>query len=168
MSVSLSLVQQAGACAPAVSVPVVATATGRVRVGEELAAALAMSEAEDRIAAAGAEAHVLDAEKLTVYRVALDPGANEKWATPAHEEWTASKPWRAPQIGARQSSSRPRSVCLLPFGAIARGGNHILLSEVRRSAPRGRGPLLASNLAHFSIAPGRSNSSAWRTRWFRR
>jgi len=72
MSVSLSLVQQAGACAPAVSVPVVATATGRVRVGEELAAALAMSEAEDRIAAAGAEAHVLDAEKLTVYRVALE------------------------------------------------------------------------------------------------
>ena len=65
MSAELSFVQ-AGASAPAVSLPSVPP-----RLGEELALALAASEADDR-AAVVAEAHVLDAEKLTVYRVALE------------------------------------------------------------------------------------------------
>jgi four helix bundle protein len=65
MSADLSLVQQAGADAPAVSVPVV-----RARPGAELALALTASDAEQ--AAASVPAHVLDAEKLTVYHVALE------------------------------------------------------------------------------------------------
>ena len=74
MSAELQLVQ-AGASAPAVSLPPVPP---RLRVslplghGEELALALAASEAEDRAAASAARAHVLDAERLTVYRVALE------------------------------------------------------------------------------------------------
>jgi hypothetical protein len=67
MSAELSLVQQAGASAPAASVPVV-----RPRVGAELALALAASAAEDRAAGRGDESRVLDAEKLTVYHVALE------------------------------------------------------------------------------------------------
>lgn len=67
MSVELSLVQQAGASAPAVS-----TAIVRPRPGAELALALAASDAEDRAAARGNESHVLDAEKLTVSHVALE------------------------------------------------------------------------------------------------
>ena len=67
MSAELSLVQQAGASALAVSGPVV-----RPRPGAELALALAASAAEDAATARGNEAHVLDAEKLTVYHVALE------------------------------------------------------------------------------------------------
>ena len=70
MSAELSLVQQAGASAPAVSVvpePVV-----RPRLGAELALVLAASAAEDHTAAIEVETHILDAEKLTVYAVALD------------------------------------------------------------------------------------------------
>lgn len=67
MSAELSLVQQAGAPAPAVSVPVV-----RPRPGTELALALAASAAEDAATGRGNESHVLDAEKLTVYHVALE------------------------------------------------------------------------------------------------
>ena len=67
MSAELSLVQQAGADAPAVSGTVV-----RPRPGAELALALAASAAEDRAAARGNESQVLDAEKLTVYHVALE------------------------------------------------------------------------------------------------
>ena len=60
MSAELSLVQQAGASAPAVSVPFV-----RPRPGAELALALAT-------AGRSGACHVLDAEKLTVYHVALE------------------------------------------------------------------------------------------------
>ena len=67
MSADLSLVQQAGASAPAVSVPVV-----RPRAGAELALALAASEAAGRAEAATTTTHTLDAEKLTVYHVALE------------------------------------------------------------------------------------------------
>ena len=67
MSAELSLVQEAGASAPAVSAPVV-----RPRPGAELALALAVSAAEDAAAGRGNESHVLDAEKLTVYHVALE------------------------------------------------------------------------------------------------
>ncbi len=67
MSAELSLVQQAGASAPAVSVPFV-----RPRPGAELALALAASDAEDRAAGNGDGSRVLDAEKLTVYHVALE------------------------------------------------------------------------------------------------
>ena len=67
MSAELSLVHQAGADAPAVSVPVV-----RPRPGAELALALAASAAEDAAIGRGNESHVLDAEKLTVYHVALE------------------------------------------------------------------------------------------------
>ena len=67
MSAELSLVQQAGASAPAVSVPSV-----RPRPGAELALALAASAAEDRAAGRDDESRVLDAEKLTVYHVALE------------------------------------------------------------------------------------------------
>ena len=66
MSAAFSFVQ-AGASAPAVSLPSVPP-----RLGEELALALAASEADDRAGAVAAAAHVLDAEKLTVYRVALE------------------------------------------------------------------------------------------------
>lgn len=62
MSAELSLVQQAGASAPAVSVP----------FGAELALALAASAAEDHAAGRGDQSRVLDAEKLTVYHVALE------------------------------------------------------------------------------------------------
>lgn len=63
MSAELSLTQQAGASAPAVSVPV-----AQPRLGEELALALAAPDAavmvvpEDQI--------VLDAERLEVYHLA--------------------------------------------------------------------------------------------------
>lgn len=67
MSAELSLVQQAGASAPAVSVPVV-----RPRLGAELVLALAASDAEERAAGRAEESRVLDAEKLTVYHVALE------------------------------------------------------------------------------------------------
>ena len=67
MSAELSLVQQAGASAPAVSCPVV-----KPRLGEELALALAASDVKDRLAATAVETHTLDAEKLTVYHVALE------------------------------------------------------------------------------------------------
>lgn len=67
MSAELSLVQQAGADAPAVSVAIV-----RPRPGAELALALAASDAEDRAADRGDASRVLDAEKLTVYHVALE------------------------------------------------------------------------------------------------
>ena len=66
MSAELSLVQEAGASAPAVSVPVV-----RPRPGAELALALGASAAEDAAIGRGSESHILDAEKLTVYHVAL-------------------------------------------------------------------------------------------------
>lgn len=62
MSAELSLVQQAGASAPAVSRPVV-----KPRLGEELALALASSEG----AVADSEP-VLEAERLRVYHVALE------------------------------------------------------------------------------------------------
>lgn len=67
MSAELSPVQQAGADAPAVSVPVM-----RPRPGAELALALAASAAEDAATGRGNESHMLDAEKLTVYHVALE------------------------------------------------------------------------------------------------
>lgn len=67
MSAGLTLVQ-AGASAPAVS----ATVLAKPRLGQELALALAVSEVEDRKEAAQAEAQVLDAERLTVYHVALE------------------------------------------------------------------------------------------------
>ena len=67
MSAELSLVQQAGASAPAVPVPGV-----RQRLGAELALTLAASAAEDAATGRGKESHVLDAEKLTVYHVALE------------------------------------------------------------------------------------------------
>ena len=67
MSAEPSLVQEAGASAPAVSLPVV-----RPRPGAELALALAASAAEDAATGRGNESHVLDAEKLTVYHVALE------------------------------------------------------------------------------------------------
>jgi four helix bundle protein len=67
MSADVSLVQQAGVSAPAVSVSVV-----RQRPGAELAAALAASVVEDHAAGRGTGSHVLDAEKLTVYHVALE------------------------------------------------------------------------------------------------
>ena len=67
MSAELSPVHQAGADAPAVSGPVV-----RPRPGAELALALAASAADDAATGRGNESHVLDAEKLTVYHVALE------------------------------------------------------------------------------------------------
>ena len=67
MSAELSLVEEAGASAPAVSGPVV-----RQRPGAELAVALAASAAEAAAIGRGNESHVLDAEKLTVYHVALE------------------------------------------------------------------------------------------------
>jgi four helix bundle protein len=67
MSADLRLVQ-AGASVPAVS----PAASAQSRLGEELALALAASAAEDRAAAVTSERHVLDAEKLTVYQVALE------------------------------------------------------------------------------------------------
>ena len=70
MSSELSLVQVAGASAPAVSV--VSEPVVRPRLGAELALALAAAEVEPHAAAPGASTHTLDAEKLTVYRVALD------------------------------------------------------------------------------------------------
>lgn len=67
MSAKLTLVK-AGADAPAVS----PAGSRPPRFGEELSLALAASEAEDRAVAATSESHVLDAEKLTVYHVALE------------------------------------------------------------------------------------------------
>ena len=67
MSAELSLVQVAGASAPAVSV-----STVRPRLGEELAVALALSAAADRAASISTADHVLDVERLTVYHVALE------------------------------------------------------------------------------------------------
>ena len=64
MSAELSLVQQAGASAPAVSLPVVP-----LRLGEELALALAASESSTP---AVADEPVLEAERLRVYHVALE------------------------------------------------------------------------------------------------
>ena len=72
MSVELSLVQQAGASAPAVSHSTVSPAVAGPRLGEELALALAATVSADREAAVEAEHHALDAERLTVYHVALD------------------------------------------------------------------------------------------------
>lgn len=75
MRAELSLVQEAGAFAPAVSVSQASSSVpvARIRPGAELALALAASDAEDRAAVdRGPEAHVLDAEKLTVYHVALE------------------------------------------------------------------------------------------------
>lgn len=75
MRAELSLVQEAGAFAPAVSVSQApsSVSVARIRPGTELALALAASDAEDRTAVdRGPEAHVLDAEKLTVYHVALE------------------------------------------------------------------------------------------------
>jgi four helix bundle protein len=65
MSAQLSL-QQAGASAPAVSVPAVAP----LRLGEELALALAAPEAVEVIRRE--DSIVLDAEKLEVYALALE------------------------------------------------------------------------------------------------
>ena len=59
--------QEAGASAPAVS-----ARARRPRLGAELAEALAASEVEDRAADLANDPHVLDAEKLTVYHVALE------------------------------------------------------------------------------------------------
>ena len=70
MSAELSLVQQAGASAPAVSPSLLPASSPRL--GEELALALAAAAVADREAASAVEAHVLDAERLTVYHVALD------------------------------------------------------------------------------------------------
>ena len=70
MSAELSLVHEAGASSPAVSVPAIPVVSPRL--GGELGLALASSEAEGREASARAETHVLDAERLTVYHVALD------------------------------------------------------------------------------------------------
>ncbi len=67
MSAELSLVQHAGASAPAVPARVL-----RPRPGAELALALAASAAEDAASGRASESHVLDAEKLTVYHVALE------------------------------------------------------------------------------------------------
>ena len=74
MSAELSLVQQAGASAPAVSVRQDAgpLAGVRPRPGVELALALAASEVAGRSEAAATATHMLDAEKLTVYHVALE------------------------------------------------------------------------------------------------
>ena len=75
MRAELSLVQEAGAFAPAVSVSQASSSVpvACIRPGAELALALAASDAEDRAAGGhGSEAHALDAEKLTVYHVALE------------------------------------------------------------------------------------------------
>ena len=67
MGADVCVTQQAGALAPAVSVPVVTP-----RLGAELAAALAASEVEAASVAEISSGHVLDAEKLRVYHVALE------------------------------------------------------------------------------------------------
>jgi len=67
MALELVSTQEAGAVAPAVSDRAV-----RPALGAELAEALAASAAVDRAVAAVHDAHVLDAEKLTVYHVALE------------------------------------------------------------------------------------------------
>ena len=73
MEAEVSLIQQAGAIAPAVSLPV-----GIPRLGEELAAALAARalssvEAPDVVGISIAEeTFVLDAERLQVYHLALE------------------------------------------------------------------------------------------------
>ena len=64
MALEIVSTQEAGASAPAVS-----PSAAKPRLGEELAAALAASEAR---AAAPSESQVLDAEKLTCYHVALE------------------------------------------------------------------------------------------------
>jgi four helix bundle protein len=65
MSAEFKLVQ-AGDSSPAVS------ASSTPRPGEELAAVLAASAADDAKARVAAETHGLDAERLTVYRIALE------------------------------------------------------------------------------------------------
>jgi four helix bundle protein len=74
MSAELSLVQKAGASAPAVSGCRGAgpLAGVRRRPGAELALALAATEVAGCSEAAAAATHMLDAEKLTVYHVALE------------------------------------------------------------------------------------------------
>ena len=79
MSASFTVLE-AGASAPAVSRSGATASTSasvaaavRPRLGEELAAALAESEAEDRSNKSATEAVIsLDAEKLNVYHVALE------------------------------------------------------------------------------------------------
>jgi four helix bundle protein len=71
MGAELPLVQ-AGTSVPAVSPAVPPTVRRPSRLGEELSLALAASEVEDRAALAAAEGPALDAERLTVYRVALE------------------------------------------------------------------------------------------------
>ena len=71
MSAALTLVQ-AGASAPAVSLDVLPAAPMPPRLGEELALVLAASEGADRAASEAAEGPTLDAERLTVYHVALE------------------------------------------------------------------------------------------------
>jgi len=66
MNAKLSLTQQAGASAPAVAVP------SAPRLGEELARALAASDVEDVAVVDISSGHVLEAEKLRVYHVALE------------------------------------------------------------------------------------------------
>ena len=67
MGADVCVTQQAGALAPAVSVPL-----NTPRLGEELARSLAASDAEDAAIAEAGSGHVLDAEKLRVYHVALE------------------------------------------------------------------------------------------------
>ena len=75
MALELVSTQEAGASAPAVSVPqgqADALRAVRPRFGAELAEALAASEAADSAASAAHDGHVLDAERLTVYHIALE------------------------------------------------------------------------------------------------
>ena len=67
MGADMCVTRQAGALAPAVSVSVVTP-----RLGEELAAALAAPEVEAASVGEISFGHVLDAEKLRVYHVALE------------------------------------------------------------------------------------------------
>lgn len=66
MALELVSSQEAGASAPAVSGRAI-----RPRLGAELAEALTASEIADGAASAEHDGHVLDAERLTVYHVAL-------------------------------------------------------------------------------------------------
>jgi len=62
--------------------------------------------------------------------------------------------------GARHGMARasrivlPDPFCLLPFGAIARDGDHLRLFRARRMVVVSGGPFSLANLALFSIAPG--------------
>ncbi len=67
MTLELVSNQEAGASAPAVS-----SRVSRSRLGAELAEALAASDTAESASSSAPESHVLDAEKLTVYRVALE------------------------------------------------------------------------------------------------